>query len=266
MQPTYLLHKVHRDVGQPTRRIREKRNPKAAVHTSHHPGAHDAGPRLEMSKSWAATRSQWSPNSGLQAPTVSLWVPPRPLGSGTVCPQALDYMRRAPPFAGPLDPLCAHLSSLSPDAANSGTWSNPVPASRQRRSAATGNETVIRDLSLMPDAQLRGAQDAGATHYRRFSWWEYGLGILMRTAAEFPPRSEGRAEIHCPSRKTLKLPYWKGTEWRNETSEKRNSWPIASQQSGTFAHLCGTPVDGKLFETSTHPGVCGIPMRLRNDT
>lgn len=114
----------------------------------------------------------------------------------------------------------------------------------------------------MLDAQLRGAQDAGATHHRRFSWWAYGRGISMRTAAEFSSWSQGRAEIPRPNTKPTKLAYRKRTAWHSETSVKLNSWPIASQQSGTLVHLCGTPVDGKLFQTSTLPGAGPVNINI----
>lgn len=107
----YLLHKVRRNVGYLA--YPREMKPQSRCHSSHHPGAHVASQSPQRNVTILSCNTE--PADCLQERTVSLWVAAQRV-------QALDKMRRAPPFAGPLG-LCAHLSSSLSllDAVNSGT-------------------------------------------------------------------------------------------------------------------------------------------------
>lgn len=163
--------------------------------------------------------------------TVSLWVP-RPLGSTAVCPGAGWDAQGAT--------LCW----------TSGTPCPPfLPQPRRRKNA--GRQTL----------RLRAAVICGDCCSNCDAWWLVNAwcAIKRRAGRRCHPLKEvfvvsvravnfnedccrvsSRrwcplcAEIHCPDRKTLKLPYHRrgGGGWRNKASMKLNYCAPESQQSG----------------------------------
>ena len=226
------IHKVRRNVGYLTY-PRRNGAPEPLCHTSHHPGAHVASPSRRKCH-------DREPRGGLRERT-----------GGTACPRRwMRCVGRHPlpcRTSGTLRPPCP-LSAVK--IAGHGADSPPRGGSAMCR--WWNCEPLIRSAAAWCAIKEARRTPVPPTE-RRLSWRVYGLGILMRAAAEFPPRSE--AETHCPDRRSFKLPYRRGGGGGRRRRRRRDDdtgprwssalWTPARQQSGRLGHLSGTPVDRK---------------------